>query len=53
MAPRVGLEGAENVTSTGIRLPDRPAHSESLYRLPYPGPQKVTNVHVEPRDYEW
>jgi hypothetical protein len=28
---------AENLTSTGIRSPDRPAHSESLYRLSYPG----------------
>jgi hypothetical protein len=25
--------GAENLTSTGIRFPDRPACSESLYRL--------------------
>jgi hypothetical protein len=25
---------------TGIRYPDRPACSESLYRLRYPGPQK-------------
>ena len=30
--------GAENVTSTGIRSPDRPARSESVYRLSYPGP---------------
>ena len=30
--------GAENLTSpTGIRSPDRPARSESLYRLSYPG----------------
>jgi hypothetical protein len=25
---------------TGIRFPDRPARSESLYRLRYPGPHK-------------
>jgi len=25
--------GAENLTPTGIRFPDRPARSESLYRL--------------------
>jgi len=25
--------------STGIRFPDRPARSKSLYRLRYPGPQ--------------
>jgi hypothetical protein len=30
--------GAENLASTGIRSPDRPARSESLYRLRYPGP---------------
>jgi hypothetical protein len=30
--------GAENLALSGIRSPDRPAHSESLYRLRYPGP---------------
>ena len=30
--------GAENLAPTGIRSPDPPAHSESLYRLSYPGP---------------
>jgi len=29
---------AENLAPTGIRSPDRPARSESLYRLSYPGP---------------
>ena len=29
---------AENVAPTGIRSPDFPARSESLYRLSYPGP---------------
>ena len=28
--------GAENLASTGIRSPDLPAHSESLYRLRHP-----------------
>ena len=28
--------GAENLASTGIRFPDRPARSQSLYRLSYP-----------------
>ena len=28
-----GWTGAENVAQTGIRTPDRPSHSESLYRL--------------------
>ena len=29
---------AENLAPTGIRFPDLPARSESLYRLSYPGP---------------
>ena len=29
--------GVENLAPTGIRSPDRPARSESLYRLRYPG----------------
>jgi len=29
--------GAENLAPTGIRFLDRPARSESLYRLSYPG----------------
>ena len=33
MGPKAGLAGAENLDSTGIRSPDRPAHSEPLYRL--------------------
>jgi hypothetical protein len=28
--------GAENLAPTGIRSPDRPSHSQSLYRLRYP-----------------
>ena len=28
---------AENFATTGIRSPDRPLRSESLYRLSYPG----------------
>jgi hypothetical protein len=34
---------AENLAPTGIRSPDRPARSESLYRLSYPGP-RITDV---------
>jgi len=30
--------GAENLAPTGIRFPDRPARSKSLYLLSYPGP---------------
>ena len=32
----------ENLASTGIPSPDRPARSESLYRLSYPSPRKYT-----------
>ena len=32
---------AENLVPTGIRSPDRPARSESLYRLSYPGPSNI------------
>ena len=37
-APRPVWRGAENLAPTGIRSPNRPARSESLYRLSYPGP---------------
>ena len=36
-APGLIWAGAENLATTGIRFPDRPARSESLYRLSYPG----------------
>ena len=36
-APGPVWTGAENLASTGIRSPDRPVSSESLYRLSYPG----------------
>ena len=34
----VGI-GAENLAPTGIRSPDSPARSQSLYRLSYPAHQ--------------
>ena len=37
-APEPVWMGAENLAPTGIRSRDRPARSESLYRLSYPGP---------------
>ena len=37
-APGLGWIVAENLAPTGIRSPDLPARSESLYRLRYPGP---------------
>ena len=39
-APRPVWTVAENLADTGIRSPDRPARSQSLNRLSYPGPQK-------------
>jgi len=36
-APGPVWTGAENLAPTGIRSPDRPARSESLYRLSYTG----------------
>jgi hypothetical protein len=35
-APEPVWTGAENLAPTGIRFPDRPARSQSLYRLSYP-----------------
>ena len=36
-APGPVWTGAENLAPTGIQSPDRPARSQSLYRLRYPG----------------
>ena len=36
-APGPVWTGAESLVPTGIRSPDRPARSELLYRLSYPG----------------
>ena len=35
-APGYVWTGAENLAPTGIRSPDRPVRSQSLYRLRYP-----------------
>jgi hypothetical protein len=37
-SPGPDWNGAENLAPIGIRSPQLPAHSESLYRLNYPGP---------------
>jgi hypothetical protein len=42
MGSRAAWTGAENLASTGIRSPDRPVRSESLYRLIYPGSMILT-----------
>ena len=44
-SPEPVWTGAENFASTGIASPDRPARSESLCRLSYPGPSKMYCVH--------
>ena len=36
MGPGSVWTGAENLAPSGIRSPDRPARSESIYRLRYP-----------------
>jgi hypothetical protein len=36
--------GAENLDPTGIRFPDLPARSESLYRLSYPDPFYISGI---------
>ena len=38
-APGPVWTGAENLAPTGIRFPDSPARSQSLYRLSYRGPE--------------
>jgi hypothetical protein len=40
--PRAGLDGFGKSRLTGIRSPDRPARSESLYRLNYRGPRSYS-----------
>jgi hypothetical protein len=48
VGPRAGLNSAENLPPTGIRSPDHPACSESLYRLSYPAPKSETfNSEIE------
>ena len=42
-APWPVWTGAENLASTGIRSPDRPARGQSLYRLRYPAPSQICN----------
>jgi hypothetical protein len=40
LGPRALWTGAENLTPTRVRSPDRPPRNESLYQLSYPGPHK-------------
>jgi hypothetical protein len=43
-APGPVWTAAENLAATGMRSPDRPARSESLYRLRYLGPPSFMYV---------
>ena len=43
-APGPVWTGAENLASTGIRSPDLPARSQSLYRLRYPSHLTLNGV---------
>ena len=59
-APGPVSTGGEKLASTGIRSPDRPARSESLYRLSYRGPslirvrrKSVKIVEFEPEDIKF
>ena len=45
-APELLWTGAENIAPTGIRSPDRPARSQSLYQLSYPGPFFLSDGHL-------
>jgi hypothetical protein len=39
--------GAENLASTGIRSPDRPARSQSLYRTRYPAHNTIVIIYAK------
>ena len=43
-APGPVWTGAESLAATRIRSPDRPARSQSVYRLSYPGPLKYQKL---------
>ena len=45
-APGPVWTAAENLAPTGIRSPNRPPRSESLYRLSYPNPRTLPLVHL-------
>jgi hypothetical protein len=45
VGPRAGLDGCgKSRPPTGIGSPDRPARSESLYRLSYAGPSILHKI---------
>jgi hypothetical protein len=45
--PRADLDGCGKPRPTGIRYPDRPARSGSLYRLSYPDPYMCVSFSIK------
>jgi len=45
-APGPVWTGAENLAATGIQSPDRPARSQSLYRLSYPAHRDTQSMDI-------
>ena len=41
---RASLDGCQNLASTGILSPDRPARTESLYQLSYRGQLAISRT---------
>jgi hypothetical protein len=53
-APEPVWTGAENLAPTGIRSPDHPACSQSLYRLSYPAHVYINKViKLKPTEAGW
>ena len=50
-APGPVWTGAENLATTGIRSPDRPARSQSLCRLCYPASSRGTTLYIQQMVY--
>jgi hypothetical protein len=45
-APGAGLDRCGKSRTTGIRSPDFPARSKSLYRLRYPGSRNISTIYI-------
>ena len=52
-APGPVWTGAENLTPNGIRSPDRPARSLSLYRLSYPAHIQTRTTYDIKHNIKW
>ena len=54
VSPRADMDGCGKFRPpTGNRSPDRPARSQSLYRLSNPGPLTHSDSHVSLTDSDW